>query len=72
MEAAPEALAAVLDHPQAAPLGAVVRCHLLKADHPMGDAVNGLVVDVGRQVVQQQDGRALLGEVVLQARIWRR
>ena len=65
VKAAPERLAAILDHPQAAALGAIVGRQLLQADHPMGEAVNGLVVGVGGQVVEQQHRRALAREVVL-------
>ena len=65
VEAAPEALAAILDHPQAAAFDAVGRCQRLKANDAMGKAVDGLVVGVGGQVIQHQDSGTLLGEVVL-------
>ena len=41
--AAAERLAAILDDPQAPPLGAVVRRQLLQPDDAVRDAVHGLV-----------------------------
>ncbi len=66
MIAAPEATAAVFDQPQAASLDAVFGAALLELHHPVRDAVHRLVFQVGRQVVEQQHGRAVPGEVMLQ------
>ena len=60
--AAAERLPAELHHPQAPALGAVVRRQLLQPDHAMGDAVHGLVVRLGGQVVEHQHGRAVLAK----------
>jgi hypothetical protein len=66
VEAPSEPPPSVLDHPQPAALGAVVGGQLLQAHHAVGDAVHGLVVGLGGQVVQQQNCGALLGEIVFQ------
>ncbi len=64
--AAAEALAAVLGDAQAPPLGPVLGCHPLQVDNTLGDAVDGLVHDVGGEVVEHQHGGPLAGEVVLE------
>jgi hypothetical protein len=64
--AAAEPPAAIFDDPHPAALGAVFGGQFLQLDHAVGDAVHGLVVDVGGQVVEHQDRGAVLGEIVLQ------
>ena len=64
--AAAEALAAIFDHPQPAPLGAIFGRQLLEPDHAVRDAVHGLVVRLAGQVVEHQHGRAAAREIMLQ------
>ena len=52
--AAAESLAAILDHPQPPPLGAIFRRQLLEPDDAVRDAVNGLVVRVAGEIVEHQ------------------
>jgi hypothetical protein len=64
--AAAETSAAIFDDPHPPTLGAVFGGQFLQLDHAVGDRVNRLVVHVGRQIVEQQDGRAVPREIVLQ------
>ena len=59
-------LAAILDHPQAAALGAIGRRQFLEPDHAMGNRVDGLVIGVAGQVVEQQHRGAIAGEIMLE------
>ena len=65
MVAATKSCAAIFDDAHAPPLGAIVRRQFLEPDHPMGDAVHGLVGDFCGQVVQQHHRGAELREIVL-------
>ena len=64
--AAAKALAAIFDHPQPPPLGAIIGRQLLEPDHAVRDAVHGLVVRVAGEVVEHQHGRAVAREIMLQ------
>jgi hypothetical protein len=56
---------AVFDHSYAPALRAVGGRQLFQPDYAVSDAVNGLVGDLGRQVVQQQHGAVEFREVML-------
>ena len=64
--AAAEFATAIFDHPHASPLGAVVGSGFLEPDDAMRDRVDGAVVAVRRQVVEQDDGDLELGEIVFE------
>ena len=66
MVAAPERLTPIFEHPQPATLRPVVRRQFLKPDHAMGDAVNGLVHCIRRQVVKHQDRGGIAREEVFE------
>ena len=66
VKAAAELLAAIFDHPHPPPLGAVIGRELLQPDDPVGDAVHGLVVHFGGEVVEHDDGAAVAREIMLE------
>src|SRR6185312_7813904 len=66
MEAASKTLAAILDDARTSPLGAEIRRQFLKPDDAVGDAVDGLVVHLGGQIVQQQHRGVLLRKKVFE------
>ena len=57
--------AAIFDDARTPPLCAIGRRQFLEPQHAVRDAVDGLVGDVGGQVVEQQHGGAELREIVL-------
>ena len=66
VKAAPIALATIFDDPQPPPVGAIFGRQLLQPDDAVRDAVHGLVVGFGRQVIEHQDGRSASREIMLQ------
>ena len=66
MIAAAKAPAAIFEHAHPPPLGAIVGRQLLEPDDAMRDAVDGLVVLLGGQIVEHQHGRILPREIMLQ------
>ena len=64
--AATKALRAILHDPKPPALGAIVRRQFLQPDDAVSDAVHRLVERVGRQVVEQQHGRAVAREIMLE------
>ena len=64
MIAAAKLYAAIFDDACTPPLRAVSRRQFLKPQHAMGDAMHGLVADVGGQVVKQEHRGVELREVV--------
>ena len=57
--AAAEVLAAIFDDPQPPPLGAIFGRQFLQPEHAVRDAVHGLVVGVGGEIVEHQHGGAV-------------
>jgi len=65
MIAAAKLGAAILDDADAAALRAIIRRELLKAQNRMRDAVDGLVGDIGREIIEKHHGRIEPGKKVL-------
>ena len=66
VKAAAKSLAAIFDDPKPPPFGAINGRQLLKPDHAMRNAVHGLVIGLGRHVVEHQHGRLAAREIMPQ------
>ena len=64
--AAAKTLAAALDDAQPPPFAAVDRRQLVEMDHAVRDAVNGAIGALGGEIVEHDDGRIMLREIMLQ------
>src|SRR3546814_2750226 len=58
-------LPAILDHPDASPLGAIIGRQFFQANHPMSNAVHGLVQGFGGQVIEQQHRGVVAHKIML-------
>ena len=67
MIAAAEGLPSALDNnAQAPPLAAINRRQLVQVDHAMGNAVDRPIGTLDRQIVEQDHGRLVSSEIVLE------